>query len=1058
MAQIIDVNPEMGDWTGAMNMAMDQKKLDEKKRQFDESSEEQTRQFGVKAEQTARSLDQEDVRADMEKIRLDSDIAQQVIDNEQWNRTHKIAREKADQQAQAWEAGASAAEAAALAEEAQLSAMQELDNDQFDRLLWDKGPVGPEGPQLTEGEGELGGTPELRESVMGLRQVLSDPNLDLAGREAIKKQFFDNQTEATTLKQGAAVADRVGAFVRQGRFFLDRNGNKTPLPESTTRELQELEAGIRNGDISPIEGRTRLNAISKHITDSNNTESAIAAQKAGLETAVEGLIKSGQPRSLVMAAAAAIGSALDAMGELPDGFDAGNELFKKMGETADWGKTFGETENAAVSANSELFTNAVNSAMDSGILEEGSNGFTKSETGEWVVEPVVQAIMQQMSGGAGGGGGGGTGAGYSQGDMADLLPGKTAAAKEATSQMNRGAESELGLPNAQENMDAFGGAGAASGPEGSAQTGKGGIPNLGTWDAMPRKDKEALVGAINEAAASGELDEPGVQQALSQKFGLDAPSLESAMSAIQGFPLDKTGEAAFGGSATKGEQAAYYEDAGLTDTLDLIPLSEGDADQATIEQGRRDAGTMMQVPGTVEEWAKVNGLELSAFNLLGLSGNIKMSEARKKYKNMTDDWYDAWKSGGIGELRSAVADDGYDPLTLDELVSSDFADRLRSSKEWVEDNNILDTSNPVVKSMDGKPTRGFPTSHPYVDNGDGTQSNAKLATYEVDGKHLVVPTLIDGVQYTPDKAWHIARAQGLENYPSFATKDEAEVWSMRNHGNIGADGEFLSDDSWRDIPMRYYTDPSMGIRARKTMGEVTDREVADISEQMRAVRMGPGVRDLLGSPEFSTFVANDLSKRMTGKSKTFGGSQPSAAKLLDNFARTQGMTILPKSNSYQDNGEKFSLRKIGRSKEGAMRDKAGAAISLAAASEANNAAFTASQTKPLDDHLKAVMAEGDALAAKEMSDQERERAMKAIEKVEAAKLDKYLDSVVEGGQAKPLGEEARRKLEERQKVRLEGPKRKAPTQAQAEEEEAERKRLGAKGVQGSGRGRGQTPY
>ena len=89
----------------------------------------------------------------------------------------------------------------------------------------------------------------------------------------------------------------------------------------------------------------------------------------------------------------------------------------------------------------------------------------------------------------------------------------------------------------------------------------------------------------------------------------------------------------------------------------------------------------------------------------------------------------------------------------------------------------------------------FPTAHPTVQNEDGTTSNVMMSSFEFEGKHLVLPTMVGGKQLSNDDAVAIARQQGLDKYPSFASPEEAEAWIQENHAKVAPPkGEPLVSD------------------------------------------------------------------------------------------------------------------------------------------------------------------------------------------------------------------------------------------------------------------------
>lgn len=82
----------------------------------------------------------------------------------------------------------------------------------------------------------------------------------------------------------------------------------------------------------------------------------------------------------------------------------------------------------------------------------------------------------------------------------------------------------------------------------------------------------------------------------------------------------------------------------------------------------------------------------------------------------------------------------------------------------------------------------FPTKHPYVKNKDGSTSNVLLGGFEIDGKHYVIPTMVEGKKLSDAAAVRLAESFGLENYPTFDTQEEADEYAKRIHGAVGEDG------------------------------------------------------------------------------------------------------------------------------------------------------------------------------------------------------------------------------------------------------------------------------
>ena len=92
--------------------------------------------------------------------------------------------------------------------------------------------------------------------------------------------------------------------------------------------------------------------------------------------------------------------------------------------------------------------------------------------------------------------------------------------------------------------------------------------------------------------------------------------------------------------------------------------------------------------------------------------------------------------------------------------------------------------------------RVFPTKHPFVKNKDGSTSNVKLGTFSFgEGEkevHLAIPTMVDGKQLTDDEAVSVARKMGLNRYPKFKTKEQAESYIDKIHDKIDPSGFLMN--------------------------------------------------------------------------------------------------------------------------------------------------------------------------------------------------------------------------------------------------------------------------
>jgi hypothetical protein len=88
--------------------------------------------------------------------------------------------------------------------------------------------------------------------------------------------------------------------------------------------------------------------------------------------------------------------------------------------------------------------------------------------------------------------------------------------------------------------------------------------------------------------------------------------------------------------------------------------------------------------------------------------------------------------------------------------------------------------------------KGFPSSHPFVSNKDGSKSNVKLATVGLGDKTFVIPTMVGGKDLSIQQAVKTAKDYGLSNYPSFTNPQDAESWSKKYHGSIDEKGKLKS--------------------------------------------------------------------------------------------------------------------------------------------------------------------------------------------------------------------------------------------------------------------------
>jgi hypothetical protein len=77
----------------------------------------------------------------------------------------------------------------------------------------------------------------------------------------------------------------------------------------------------------------------------------------------------------------------------------------------------------------------------------------------------------------------------------------------------------------------------------------------------------------------------------------------------------------------------------------------------------------------------------------------------------------------------------------------------------------------------------FPTKHPMVDN-----SNVLMTGVAVGDREYVIPTMVDGKKLNVRDAVIIAKQHGLDKYPSFSSRKDADLFAEKYHGSIDENG------------------------------------------------------------------------------------------------------------------------------------------------------------------------------------------------------------------------------------------------------------------------------
>ena len=70
---------------------------------------------------------------------------------------------------------------------------------------------------------------------------------------------------------------------------------------------------------------------------------------------------------------------------------------------------------------------------------------------------------------------------------------------------------------------------------------------------------------------------------------------------------------------------------------------------------------------------------------------------------------------------------------------------------------------------------------PIIENPDGTFSTERTVTWGVDGKQVVMPTIINGKAYTPEEALQLYKQGRNPAVGEFATEAEAAAYAQARH-------------------------------------------------------------------------------------------------------------------------------------------------------------------------------------------------------------------------------------------------------------------------------------
>lgn len=157
----------------------------------------------------------------------------------------------------------------------------------------------------------------------------------------------------------------------------------------------------------------------------------------------------------------------------------------------------------------------------------------------------------------------------------------------------------------------------------------------------------------------------------------------------------------------------------------------------------------------------------------------------------------------------------------------------------------------------------FPDQHPFMTRQDGTGfSNVVLQTTEWDDRTYAIPTMVDGVQLTRDEANERAERNGLENYPSFFSRQNAQAWINNNHANVTADGTVVNRDF---IPEPGTAEHDQATTLRQVVADPRFAQLDDDEQERMLIRTDPRIAALepdeldwyMGQLRMKIFKANE---------------------------------------------------------------------------------------------------------------------------------------------------------------------------------------------------------
>jgi hypothetical protein len=803
MAQIIDVNPEMGDWTGAMNMAMDQKKLDESGRQFDEELDlkKENQESLIKSRKIVDDSTISAMKRSEESHASNMDIAD-------YNKGRRVIEDKQHDEAFA----------------------QGLKNDQnAEQRLADESSIALKGAkQEYENSGTLfRDQQEDRDYIIKQRDERDETTKEF--NEAIR--FGDTATldilingegggqgDAMTGKGGipdlgasAAQAQGTGGgpdewnwgpaagppapgqserfltpSIQQPGAGIGALGGRPGISQEKKAVLQEWQAAKGNPNFSPEQLRQidavygqQMSEVARMEDASELAENMNSALRTDLLTMTN---RNGKPQEVSEATMMRINELIADMGE-PDAdpVAAGAEWDSIVKGAADFNKH--ELRIAGALSGFEAASNALNLVTDPRVAAKVSSDMLQ-HLRQANRLPEDFNLGQQMNEKAAKV----TGLLKSQEELKEKRAAATGENFEwMVSQFNASGEElmvldeETGKMVFNPNFKAF-----AQGMQ-EARDESGGV-----WFSELEEEMVARV-------APWMVRRANVNTGLNNEIVADRMKLPNAEPSPAG-PTQAPGRVGGPGGPMGGDSP------GVAPAAPVAPGAQGAPAQAPgapvppeLQQASQELGgrvDRLRAQGALRDLprAKPRPSASPTSSLVRLGKFMGIGDGPEKLDPLVAEMAEIHANEGEMDMVERMLELGYDPESLDASWEEELSRGIQMTDKW-QDDHVMHSSNASesgpLQTLTGDAWSGYFPGGNFPTKG---KSNVMLATYEVDGKVVVVPTMVGGKKLSTKAAGDLAASNGWENYPAFADEAGADAFVKENHGRIRKDGKHTPGD------------------------------------------------------------------------------------------------------------------------------------------------------------------------------------------------------------------------------------------------------------------------